>query len=187
MTSTQWEYSVCGTVPCTQKHLVLSNFNSAPHFFFFFFLERWLWPKATAQCGLARWQSADRWFLSVAVNRPLVGGLTPVTLPVYNSRLPSHSPGQLRNFSQKSDEQVAGPTWEADGHARCKKTVVLPLSPLPSPLFPPLSLLMAAWEKTCLAKERKPNKIMSHASSICPASWRPLPVIIEMSHLRLGL
>lgn len=51
-------------------------------------------------------QSADRWFLSVAVNRPLVGKLTPVTLLVCNSRLLSHSPGQLMSFSQKSDEQV---------------------------------------------------------------------------------
>lgn len=65
------------------------------------------WPKA-ALSGLSggRQQSADRWFLSMAVNRPLVGELTPVTLLVFNSRLPSHSLGQLKNFSQKSDEQV---------------------------------------------------------------------------------
>ncbi len=42
----------------------------------------------------------------MAVNRPLVGELTPVTLLVCNGRLPSHSPGQLMSFSQKSDEQV---------------------------------------------------------------------------------
>lgn len=53
-----------------------------------------------------RQQSADRWLLSMAVNRPLVGELTPVTLPVCNSTLPSHSPGQLMCFSQKFDEQV---------------------------------------------------------------------------------
>lgn len=79
----------------------LFTFNSIRHF-----IERWLWPKA-ARTGLFgdRQQSADRWFLSVAVNRPLVGKLTPVTLLVCNSRLPSPL-GQLMSFSQKSDEQV---------------------------------------------------------------------------------
>lgn len=33
-----------------------------------------------------RQQCADRWFLSVAVNRPLVGELTPVTPLVCNSK-----------------------------------------------------------------------------------------------------
>lgn len=66
-----------------------------------------LWPKAALSRLLGdRQQSADRWFLSMAVNRPLVGELTPVTPLVCNSRFPSHSLGQLKNFSQKSDEQV---------------------------------------------------------------------------------
>lgn len=66
--------------------------------------------------GRDKQRTVDRWLLSVLVNRPLVAELTPVTLLMWSSRVPSHSLGQLMSslffffFSQRTDEQVvSGP------------------------------------------------------------------------------
>lgn len=137
------------TQPCARKCLIYSFFNSIRHFF-----EWWLWPKA-ARFGLFgdRQQSADRWFLSMAVNRPLVGELTPVTLLVYNSRLPSHSLGQLVSFSQK---------WAGGSGPVGKRTDVLA-----SKNRPHCCIWLCGWE---FGSQKKNGKIKSS-----PIHWTSAP------------
>lgn len=93
--------NIAKTLSCTMKCLVHSLLVLQGTF-----LTDDFGPRRLCLACLVTVNSADRWSLSTAVNRPLVGELTHVTLLLCNSRVPSHSLGQLMSFSQKCDEQV---------------------------------------------------------------------------------
>lgn len=152
---------ISGTAPRTRNCLVCSFFNSIRNFFL-----KWFGPRRL--CLVTGNRPLIDGCCSLAVNRPLVGELTPVTLLVCSSssRLPSRSPGQLMSFSQKSDgEQVvavqSGMWTDVFASRNC-----------------PPSLRTAAWVRIWLSTEKMgENKIISRPSNICTASWRQLPVI----------
>lgn len=112
-----------------------------------------------------RQQSADRWFLSLAVNRPLVGELTPVTLLVCYARLPSHSLEQPTSpFPEVGGAGGGGggPVGRRpDGRARLEKCC------------PRRRRALAAWVRIRLPGGAQRNKTVSHPLNICTASWRP--------------
>lgn len=140
------------------------SFNFIQHFLTWDFSSR----RLCLACSGDRQHRADRWFLSVAVNRPLVGGLTPVTLLVCNSGVPSHSLGQLRSVSQKCDEQVVA--VQLGCGQMCSAS-----SPVPAAVYGCMGENLAhQWEIV----KYPPSPI--HWTS-APAAVRQILVIIEMS------
>lgn len=132
--------------------------------------DRILWPKAAHSRLLGdRQQIAERWIQSVAINRPLVGDLTPATLLFYNGSLPSHSLRQPINFSHKCDEQVL--VVRLLGSGRTGKVNICCM----------IYDVLRGWEYGS-HKKNSDIKAASHPSNICTASWRQLPVIMEICH-----